>query len=412
VYDIDEVDLPFECSGCPTSDQAIFECESYTTAFQLTEIHYNTGYCYLVEPADYYMWWPTEELNNLFSGGVPGYGNIDGINGLYGIYNVQTHVPNNPGLPGAAMHRRMDGTLITAEFDEVWGIPKTKYLWCDNGPVTGYMMLNSLSGDLDEAMAAVNGSGSWDCDNLFCNEMFSLDWETTSGESSEDDGSKWDDVMEAVDRWLHEVLLLSPWDSDDADTDGDHDSDIWDLLNYEIIQYAELTANSNFNITNLDYLSIKKFGDQGTGQIIQYHKSDLVDINGNPTPPAFVLEKGLYEISFTINSGKIFRSFLPLKSRTLSDFCQSSYVIFNAFPVPVVGNSFDLSIQSEANLEFEVIVMDMAGNNYFRSKYDVDSGHDENHRISLINQAPNGVLIVKLLFGDGSQKSITVTKSS
>lgn len=404
VFDSDEQPLPMECDDCPEGEYESYECESYTTSFEIGISDLGGYGNYAVEQGNAYMWFSPEDLAGLYAGGAPGYNEIPTYGAFVTTYGAMWEVPNNPSQPGGTLHRRMDGTMIPDAFPVVYGLPKTKYEWCGLAPQAGQMQMSSLPGELANAMSAINGSSSWNCDNLYCNEMFEIEWENGSEGETDVVDELWEWLLE---QWADEMELE---DEDDHDIDGD--VDFWDTFVHHLEAYSDGIGNPDFTISQVDYINIKGFGDDGVEQLYQYHKSDLINASGTPTPPTFTLEEGIYEIAFTVRSGGVFRFFLPVKSRLVSDFSLSSYVNMLAFPVPVVGQNFQLNIQSSANLDIRAEVLSTTGVVYYRNRYVVRAGHDQNHTIALPGNTPNGLLIVRLLFSDGSQKTITISKSS
>lgn len=408
VYDSDEEPLPMDCADCPEGLYSSYECESYTTSFEIGISFFGSNGNYVVERGNAYMWFSTEDLASIYSGGVPGYEPINNYAEFVAQQGALTNVPNNPSQPGGTLHRRMDGTFIPDAFPIVYGLPKTKYEWCGTSPQAGAMQLSSLPVDLSQAMSEINESNSWDCNELYCNEMFDIGWDPDSEEGED----PWDDWHDEWEEWEAEI-----WESKfpaginpDQDEDGDGDIDFWDDLIQHLEAYANASGNTDFTINQVDYINIKAFNQDGIEQLLQYQKSDLIDATGTPTPPSFTLEEGIYEISFTVGSGMVFRYFLPVKTRLISDFSLSSYLSMLAFPVPVQGQQFQLNIQSAANLGLRLEINTMDGTVYYQNKYELGAGHNQNHDITLAENTPEGVLIVRLIFSDGSQKTVNIIK--
>jgi hypothetical protein len=383
VYDSEEQPMSF-CDNCDDSMVRTYFCESYTASFKLTIAHPGGDVNYTVEDGTGMMWFSDQDFQAIAGGGIIGYdGTVFSNPDQFEDFNGQSDVPNNPSQPGGVLHRRMDGSFIPDAFPFVHGIPKKKHLWCeDQEQVQGHVELASLPYELEAAAHAVSTSSSWECEPLVCNEMYTINWPTTGeGET---------DVVDYLWEWVIKEWQQEMKEGTQQDNDLDGDKDFWDSFIHLLGAFSE----------------------DGREQRLKYQKSDLVDANGTPTPPTFTLSEGMYEIVFTVSSGQLFRFFLPVEEKLVSNFSLSSYASLLPYPVPVVQNSFEMNIQSAANLEFQAEVLDLSGNKYFENKYIVKAGHNENHGVKLPSHTPNGLLVVRLLFKDGSQKSVTITKNS
>ena len=76
-----------------------------------------------------------------------------------------------------------------------------------------------------------------------------------------------------------------------------------------------------------------------------------------------------------------------------------------------VGFENYLNIQSSANIDFRIEVISLNGLVHFRNKYAVKAGHNQDHKITLAQDTPYGLLVVRLIFKDGSQKTVMISKS-
>ena len=100
------------------------------------------------------------------------------------------------------------------------------------------------------------------------------------------------------------------------------------------------------------------------------------------------------------------------ESKLTSNWALSNDASLNAVPVPIIGNQFNLNIQSSAKLDITVDVQDLNGRTYFTNRLSLRDGHDVDHKIILHPSAPNGILVITARFSDGSTKTLLVSKTS
>lgn len=402
VLDTDFMLVALDPSNEPNPNVEDFFCESYQTAFRIYQAYDNGLITYSVSPGapDAYMWFP----QGYYPGGVYGYSsplNGPGSLPLYFMGNYISNVPNTGG-PNSPIYRGPDGFAISTAYPFVYGIRKTKYPWCGTQSIIGTRSASSISGTIENAMFSINNSTGWTCEPLFCNEMFGMDWSSTSNGETNTINNLW--------KWAYLQWRLEIKSAPVVDMDGDEDVDFWDSF-INLLEFAkedELVTSSS--LSNLTYLNLVEMSLSPNASTISFNSTHFKDAAGNPIPPSFTLNPGIHQITFALENGKILQFYLPIENKLTNDFPLSNYVNLVAFPVPFTGANFNINIESAAKLDIQLEVKDLSGKIYYSNRMLLRDGHNTDHRINLNESPPNGIYVLTAKFSDGSSKTLLISK--
>ncbi len=90
---------------------------------------------------------------------------------------------------------------------------------------------------------------------------------------------------------------------------------------------------------------------------------------------------------------------------------QANQLNATVFEVPIKGNTFNIHFQTTANVEFAYELIDGQGQRLFTSRFKLKQGYDANVAIDPQLSLPNGLLVHRFVFADGSAKTITTIKN-
>ncbi len=162
---------------------------------------------------------------------------------------------------------------------------------------------------------------------------------------------------------------------------------------------------------NTEYLHINEV-DAVDGGIAVYHADsyDFIDSEGYPSVPTINLAPGLHQFNVKFVGVPLHTFYFESNQGEVITVAHKDYLLASAFPNPVTENAFNLHLEASAKLKFDYELRDNQGNLLYETAFQVNEGHDENHRIDPGIALPNGVLINRFIFGDGSTLSVPMLK--
>ncbi len=150
----------------------------------------------------------------------------------------------------------------------------------------------------------------------------------------------------------------------------------------------------------------------GAGNLIGSVKTeDMFDNEGSPVQIPIQLNPGLYDITFHFNDGSFLRI---VEEKTVEEYnpnAQANYLNAVIFPVPIEGNSFNMSLTAQKELDFIYVLYDFNGNPIYETNIYINEGSSEEIKIEPYEGIPAGFLVNVFYFDDGSQMSILTVKT-
>lgn len=186
------------------------------------------------------------------------------------------------------------------------------------------------------------------------------------------------------------------------DLDEDTDFDNYDAL----LAYALCNGHIYGQIAET---VISSHNELEPGVLYHFHQADYQNADGSFILPEFTLDAGVYSIASYFSDGSKSILYLDNDERVVNNSQLCSFLDAIVFPVPIMGNSFNLQLHATAQLKFQYELVELNGNMVYSEKYEVENGHNKNHTISL-NTIPSGILLHRFKFQDGSVKVIETSK--
>lgn len=194
--------------------------------------------------------------------------------------------------------------------------------------------------------------------------------------------------------------------NDNVDYDGDNDIDIWD--DYEYIQNCDDIAVLG-QIADIDF--VKEEG-TGTTNVLHLEKEELNDNSGNWIAPTFALPAGLYWIGFDVEGAGYISFYREVKGSLTNTSNLATQLDVTVFPVPIEDDSFNLHLKANANLSCQYQLLSGTGAVLHTEPYKFAQGYEEDLHITSTNPIPEGIVLHKFTFNDGSIKTITTVRSN
>jgi hypothetical protein len=166
-------------------------------------------------------------------------------------------------------------------------------------------------------------------------------------------------------------------------------------------------------LTVLEYVSMTRYTPTHVEEIFTFiPQVDLFDSTGAYTPQGSQsIDPGLYNLSFKYPNHPPTSIIFENKTRLLSDLPLSSFVDATVYPVPIVDDySFHVHLQSTARSSFRYELYDFQGNLLHFQNVHIPKDHDKHHLVNLSYPLPDGILLHKFLFNDGSHFTVNTIK--
>jgi len=143
---------------------------------------------------------------------------------------------------------------------------------------------------------------------------------------------------------------------------------------------------------------------------ITYTYETFFNETGEYIGEPITLGKGLYTmtIQFSDNSYKVY--YFESKEETTSNLTKADFLDVNIYAVPIVGNSFNMTLNATAKSDFLYELYDDNGNRLFSQNYRMEKDRTFTDLISVPAGIPSGILINKFKFTDGSEILIQTLK--
>lgn len=273
---------------------------------------------------------------------------------------------------------------ITSEFNTYPTGPGS--LCLNTNVVYAMMLMNSNSDvtpDLDCASMSYTSpdGGSFSDWSANCDHLY-------------DDTNTYGDTLEVaafIQDWLECV-------GDDDEFDGGNSTG----GNDGVLPVWHDIAELNFSIVN----------SHGVESVFKISSNDLFDAQGVFRPFSVRLDRGLYYVHaiFKSNTAVIPDVVFELEEPTMFGITYADLFSCTIFPVPHVEDKFDVNMQATVGMSVSYELFDFQGNRIHRANYSLREGHDADHKVVPSNPIPEGMLVHRFSFVDGSEKTITTIR--
>ena len=304
----------------------------------------------------------------------------------------------------------INGTQITSQF--VWGIQKTLGPWEDGNEYRMYdygINLCSVQYGMEppdglEALINLmnNQNDNPNLATLACAANLS---EGCSEFNDNDDGGVFDeDEIDEVVECNTVFTYTSQWGpiGDAIDVDFQCLPSSGSIINGEISIGSFLASSELFQIVELD---------ESPETILLSSASDYVDPTGSPISLNLDLKPGLYQIIAKTPQKGVRYTIAEVKGDLNLSLLHKDYFDALVFPNPILGNSFNLQIQTSARLNVEYEILDSQGNLVWQQFFKFKKNHSASHAIQPNVQLPNGLIMHRFVFEDGSSETYTSLKN-
>ena len=151
------------------------------------------------------------------------------------------------------------------------------------------------------------------------------------------------------------------------------------------------------------YITIAPYGNSGNEVVLS--EATVYSPNGEFIGPKLDFLKGLYWTTIQFTNCAHRTIFFEALGDFTSAMQQADFLDVTVFPVPIIGDEFNIHLQATATVKFEYFLYDFDGNTLFRRKYVLHKDHEVTRLISPSGNTviPNGQLVNKFVFEDGSE---------
>jgi hypothetical protein len=315
---------------------------------------------------EYYNIPPTQNLNNLITGG-----------------GIDVIIRNNP-----ATNRFKTANGNTIYESQVFGVKKDKGPWAKNGLSGNCLTTTEIHtiqiADVMEAIDYMNNYGS----PVPCG-MFPLSCDNPNRPSTSIGGSLNEEVGEELEIELDTIVWY--WDIFE---------NVQSIANLEIGEFWSPYSG----------ISIHQISDNGN-LISDIQITDLFDNEGNKIDIPLQLNPGLYNITITFDDGSFIRIVEEKENEAYNPDVMANHLSATFFPVPIMENDFNINLSATESMEMEYTLHNFNGDIIYQTTIVIEEGTVETINISPDSGIPNGYLVNVFHFSDDSQLSIITVKS-
>lgn len=161
---------------------------------------------------------------------------------------------------------------------------------------------------------------------------------------------------------------------------------------------------------NISRVSIKSMYNRTQVTNLSFVQSDIFDDNNNFIGDNLNVPSGLYTIIYEYVDGSIASYYIELPTITNSTIQDKDYLTYNTYPVPIVGNEYNISFESAKELSFTYELRDSQNNLLFKDNFNLEKDFEVIKTISVSGDIPTGLLFNKFIFADGSIINFTTVK--
>lgn len=304
-------------------------------------------------------------------------------------------IENNSIQFGAEYYDR-DGYLITTPI--IYAVSKSNWKWPSgsifwDGISTGIDVL--IQADIEYIISMLNlysniGDVSLDNPELYCDGVYS----PISIDIPGSQASIIDCLIEgAAELVANPELLLSA------------EGNVLTLL--DITDNCFETGGVTY-LNGLDVVNIDK--PNKPVSVVSLGREDLVDEFGDFTIPNFLIDKGTYWVSARFQNGKFVNFFMSSNKKTINSLQEAMLVDIIVAPVPISGDQFDVTVDSQINSPCIYEVFDNLGNLLYKTSVKLSKDSSIKFPVYIEQGIPFGNVIHRLSFSDGSVKTLNTIK--
>ena len=377
-------------------------CNSCGYSYTIVQAFHPTGdivgYSISLSTGPGYVWWGNAEFPYTGSWySIPGY--IDQISALY--FNANSIAEYD--LSNCNEHRTASCGCVGSG-NNVYAIGYNKGMreWL---PYQGELVFGHSASDLQEAIALINSHAVNGIPFLFCSEMIELEW---NPDEDAETNEEWTNFMFEILLNGTNGLIEEPFQIGKIGLNYD----FWDMTSFVLSGYGTPADQAAPAISRIQNIRISPMDMASALPVLEFTSADLIAAQSDPTGLNFTLPEGLYACTLSIEGKGHRRIIFEVMNSTSNNFDLADLANIVIFPVPLSVNDYSFHFSTICKQEMKYELFDSNGNKLFMSDYIVESGHSEDHRISVSNGIPQGLLMNKFTFLDGSVKSITTLKIS
>jgi hypothetical protein len=138
--------------------------------------------------------------------------------------------------------------------------------------------------------------------------------------------------------------------------------------------------------------------------------ADFIDANGAPAAFAITLNPGLHKLTLKMPNQHLQYIVFETTETHVFSIPHKDYLDAMIYPNPNTEGWYFIDMVSSAHLKPKYEVFDGMGTKLWEQDFDLPQGHDGTHRIEPQANFPNGYILHKFTFQDGSHESITTLK--
>lgn len=157
-------------------------------------------------------------------------------------------------------------------------------------------------------------------------------------------------------------------------------------------------------------ITMKSLNIRGASTEISLTREDVFDDAGNFRGINHLVPAGFYNVLYQYEDLSIGSYFVEVTQTTNSVIEDKDFLTYSTYPVPIVGNDFNMSFESSKRLSFTYELRDARGNLLFQDNFDLAPNIEVIKTIQPVNQIPTGLLFNKIKFLDGSTINFTTVK--
>lgn len=165
-------------------------------------------------------------------------------------------------------------------------------------------------------------------------------------------------------------------------------------------------------LTDAEMVYIQTLGQRNDTLVGHWSHDDLFTSDGTfVTPSIGNLNPGLYQLGIKLPATDMAYITIETREPLSTSVPLKDLVSATIFPVPIQDDhEFNINFDVAANSNFVYQLFDNVGNLLHEQEYVLKAGHNENHVVRTDDIIPDGILINKFSFRDGSYFTITTTK--
>lgn len=281
----------------------------------------------------------------------------------------------------------------------VWGVMKRLGPWKNSVIQTGQLTIQpwECSNPRSFAITAMNNYGDFTgYPDLECLPAWGADDLSGSGLSG-GCAAAINSFVWGVDGDLYDLLTIMATCDGNTNTG---DLDWWDLLEETTIIRVDYEDDDTQPILiNAAKLFNSNQGGNGNGGNNEYRKG-----NGKINAPVFEVPPGLYTIGVRMKGGKYIPIVKEVLQMVTNKMDQSTVLDVKIYPSPITDDRFDITLKADAKVRVDYYLIDFYGNELHKRTFALQNDLEVTHKIKPTKAMPNGILMHRFVFEDGSVK--------